>query len=107
MNSRFSKSVSWVLALAAAVGVPLVLAQDAPIKTERHTVKVETIASGLTSPWAVAFLPDGLTLITEKAGNLRVMRDGKLWPKPVSGLPAILMHGQGGLLDVVAHPEYS
>ena len=107
MNSRFSKSVSWVLALAAAVGVPLVLAQDARIKTERHTVKVETIASGLTSPWAVAFLPDGLTLITEKAGNLRVMRDGKLWPKPVSGLPAILMHGQGGLLDVVAHPEYS
>lgn len=107
MNSRFSKSVSCVIAVAAIFSVPRVSAQDAPIKTERHTVKVETVASGLTSPWGVAFLPDGLTLITEKAGNLRVLRDGQLLPKPVAGLPAILMHGQGGLLDVVAHPDYS
>ena len=52
-------------------------ATEAPIKTERYTLNVETFASGLTSPWSVALLPDGLVLITEKPGNLRVMRDGK------------------------------
>ena len=107
VKSRFSKSLSCMIAVAAVFSVPLVSAQDAPIKTERYTIKVESVASGLTSPWSVAFLPDGLTLITEKAGNLRVLRDGQLLPKPVAGLPAILMHGQGGLLDVVAHPDYS
>lgn len=76
------------------------------LKTERYTVNVETIASGLVSPWSVALLPDGLILITEKAGNLRVMRDGRLHPKPVAGLPTVLTFGQGGLLDVVAHPRY-
>jgi glucose/arabinose dehydrogenase len=76
------------------------------LKTERYTVNVETIASGLVSPWSVALLPDGLILITEKAGNLRVMRDGRLLANPVAGLPTALMFGQGGLLDVVAHPQY-
>jgi len=59
-------------------------ATEAPIKTERYTLNVETFASGLTSPWSVALLPDGLVLITEKPGNLRVMRDGKLFEKPVA-----------------------
>lgn len=77
------------------------------IKTERYRVQVETMASDLALPWSVAFLPDGLILITEKAGNLRVMRDGKLLPRPVVGLPRIALRGQGGLLDVVAHPNYA
>jgi len=82
------------------------VAQEAPIKTERYTLKAETLASGLASPWSVALLPDGLILITEKAGNLRVLRDGKLLAQPVAGLPPVVMRGQGGLLDVVAHPAY-
>jgi len=81
-------------------------AQEAPLKTERYTLKVETLASGFTSPWSVALLPDGLILVTEKSGNLRVMRDGKLLTAPVSGLPKVTVRGQGGLLDVVAHPGY-
>ena len=63
---------------------PFASAQDAPIKTERYTLKVETLASGLSSPWSVALLPDGLILITEKAGTLRVMRDGKLLERSIS-----------------------
>lgn len=81
-------------------------AQGALIKTERYTLQTETLASGLASPWSVALLPDGLILITEKAGNLRVVRDGRLLAQPVAGLPPVVMRGQGGLLDVVPHPAY-
>lgn len=86
--------------------LPFATAQDSSIKTERHTLKVETLASGLSSPWSVALLPDGLTLITEKPGKLRVLREGRLLGRPVSGLPAVALRGQGGLLDVVPHPDY-
>lgn len=89
--------------LGAAVGAS---AQDSTIRTERHPLKVETLASGLVAPWSVALLPDGLILITEKAGNLRVMRNGRLLPGPVAGLPMVTMRGQGGLLDIIAHPDY-
>jgi len=81
-------------------------AQGALIKTERYTLQTETLANGLASPWSVALLPDGLILITEKAGNLRVVRDGRLLAQPVAGLPPVVMRGQGGLLDVVPHPAY-
>lgn len=79
----------------------------AQIKTERYTLQVDTVVGDLASPWSVAFLPDGLVLVTEKAGNLRVLREGRLLPKPVAGLPPVAMRGQGGLLDVVAHPKYA
>jgi glucose/arabinose dehydrogenase len=85
---------------------PFISAEDLSIKTERYTLKVDTLASGVSSPWSVALLPDGLTLITEKAGQLRVLRDGKLLARPVAGLPEVTVRGQGGLLDVVAHPGY-
>jgi glucose/arabinose dehydrogenase len=88
------------------LAVPVASAQDSSIKTERYTLKVETLASGLASPWSVALLPDGLTLITEKPGKLRVLRQGRLLERPVSGLPEVTVRGQGGLLDVVAHPGY-
>ncbi len=88
------------------LAMPFASAQDSSIKTERYTLKVETLASGLSSPWSVALLPDGLTLITEKSGKLRVLHQGKLLDRPVSGLPEVTVRGQGGLLDVVAHPGY-
>jgi len=95
-----------VLAMLIAVAAPMTFAQESPLKTERYTLKVETVAAGLTSPWSVALLPEGLTLITEKPGTLRVMRDGRLLVQPVAGLPKVTPRGQGGLLDVVAHPKY-
>ncbi len=60
-----------------------------------------TVADGLQHPWAVAFLPDGRFLVTERPGRLRVVAsDGRLGP-PVAGLPRAAAGGQGGLLDVV------
>ena len=66
-----------------------------------QSVRPETVAAGLQNPWAVAFLPEGRFLVTERAGRLRVVeRDGQL-NKPVGGLPDVVAGGQGGLLDVV------
>jgi glucose/arabinose dehydrogenase len=59
------------------------------------------------NPWSIAFLPGGDMLVTERPGRLRIIRNGKLLPDPVAGLPAVLAQGQGGLLDVVPHPNFA
>ncbi|MET4575235.1 PQQ-dependent sugar dehydrogenase [Ottowia thiooxydans] len=70
-------------------------------------VKPETVAKGLQNPWALAFLPEGRFLVTERPGRLRVVEgDGRVQP-PVTGLPDIAAGGQGGLLDVVTDPEFA
>ena len=62
---------------------------------------VEAVASGLNFPWAIAFLPDGRMLVTERAGRLRIIaQDGKASP-PVSGVPQVFARNQGGLHDVI------
>jgi glucose/arabinose dehydrogenase len=76
------------------------------VRTEKHEVRVVTVAGGLEHPWSVAFLPAQRLLVTERPGRLRVIRDGKLDPQPVAGLPEIAAQGQGGLLDVALHPRY-
>jgi len=75
--------------------------------TEQHDVEVSVFTDGLSHPWGLAFLPDGDILVTERRGNLRVVRDGALLPEPVAGLPPIDQHGQGGLLDVALHPDFA
>jgi len=63
-------------------------------------------AKGLSSPWAIALLPDGMALVTEKPGRMRVIAaDGSL-SEPLTGLPEIAAGGQGGLLDVILDPDY-
>ena len=68
--------------------------------------RIVTLAEGLEHPWGMAFLPDGRILITERPGRLRLYADGRLDPRPISGLPPIAQHGQGGLLDVALHPDF-
>ncbi len=70
-------------------------------------LKAVSVARGLANPWAVAFLPDGRFLVTERAGRLRIVeRDGRLG-QPVEGLPAVDAGGQCGLLDVVLDPKFA
>ena len=86
------------------------LAQDrsAVINSEKHTFRVVTLLKGLEYPWSVAFLPDGRMLVTERAGRLRLVgQDLRLDPKPIAGLPDVVATGQGGLFDVVLHPEHA
>ncbi len=71
------------------------------------TIHSEIIVSGLDHPWAIAFLPDGRLLMTERAGRLRVItREGSI-SAPVQGLPEVFAQGQGGLLDVVLGPTFA
>ncbi len=68
--------------------------------------RIVTLAQGLEHPWSMAFLPDGRILVTERSGRLRLVENGRLASQPISGLPNIISVGQGGLLDVVLHPDY-
>lgn len=70
-------------------------------------VAYQEIAAGLAYPWGVAFLPNGDALVTERDGRLRVIRAGRLDPAPVTGLPPVLVEGQGGLFDVVLDPDFA
>ena len=86
------------------------LAQDrsAVINSEKHTFRVVTLLKGLEYPWSVAFLPDGRMLVTERVGRLRLVgQDLRMDPKPIAGLPDVAATGQGGLFDVVLHPEHA
>jgi glucose/arabinose dehydrogenase len=80
---------------------------DFRVDTGKHAVNVRILTGGLEHPWSLAFMPDGRMLVTEKPGRLRIIaKDGTLLPEAVSGLPQVKEHGQGGLLDVVLHPEF-
>ncbi|WP_413734548.1 PQQ-dependent sugar dehydrogenase [Sodalis sp. RH21] len=70
--------------------------------------KVTQLLTGMDHPWSLAFLPqeDGM-LITERPGRLRYWRPGQPLSAPVSGVPAVYAHGQGGLFDVVLAPGFS
>jgi len=76
-------------------------------KSDHHEFRIVTVAEGLVNPWSMAFLPNGDALITERAGALRILRGGKLLPGSVSGVPKVRNGGQGGLMDVVLHPQFA
>jgi glucose/arabinose dehydrogenase len=77
------------------------------ITSEKQTFRVETVAKGLETPWALAFLPDGRLLVTERPGRLRIIEKDKLLPDAVRGTPAVWARQDGGLFDLEVHPQYS
>lgn len=81
--------------------------QSTLIQSEKQAFRVATLTRGLENPWSIAFLPDGRMLVTERAGRMRILdKHFNLEPKPIEGLPDIIARGQGGLFDVVLHPDY-
>jgi glucose/arabinose dehydrogenase len=71
-------------------------------------IKVTKLAEGLSHPNGLVFLPDGHTmLLTERAGRLRVVKDGVLDPTPVAGVPDMDHFALGGLQDIVLHPDFA
>ena len=71
-----------------------------------HTFKVTPI-KGFDRPFALAFLPDGNMLVTERGGALRIVRNGMLDPRPITGVPAVLDVRLKGLQDVALHPRFT
>ncbi|MFT3679733.1 MAG: PQQ-dependent sugar dehydrogenase [Ferruginibacter sp.] len=72
--------------------------------TELLKIKTEVVASGMDIPWCMAFLPDGNMLVTDRNGKLYRIAAGKL--QEINGVPEVVVKGQGGLLDVLLHPDF-
>jgi len=92
------------------IGVPVPPLGAGPFvfdTAEQHKIRVTVVTKGLSHPWAIAFLPDGSMLVTERAGRLRVIRNGTLDPTPIAGLPRVRTDGNGGLMDVALHPQFA
>ena len=93
-----------VLVAALAISAP---ATAQTVQSQKLAFRPVVVADGLDHPWSLAFLPDGRMLVTERPGRLRLIVDGRLQEAPVSGAPEVVAKGQGGLLDVVLHPDYA
>lgn len=116
-------TLSLAIALACAVAAPAAQSQardarvrlpaaEAPAKSftassRLGTYTVDTIATGIVTPWAVALLPDGSFLVTERGGNLRRVSAAGTVSAPLAGMPAVYANGQGGLLDVALSPDFA
>lgn len=84
--------ICWLLAAAPAAA---------------ESLQVETVARGLEHPWALVFLDEDRALISERAGRLRLVIDGRLLDEPVAGVPDSYVRAQGGLQDLVLHPRFA
>ena len=96
-----------LFALAAgALSTQAIAKQCCAVRDATTELQTETVAEGLTRPWAMAFLPDGSILVTERPGAIRRVANGEV-SKPFSGLPTVSSVGQGGLLDIVLDPDFA
>ena len=75
--------------------------------TSELQIRVSAVATGLSHPWSLAFLPNGDALVTERTGKLRIIRNGVLDPTPIAGVPAVRAQVLGGLLEVALHPRFA
>lgn len=89
----------WQALVAACVALSCAAAEP--------TLDEQVVVTGLDHPWNIAFLPDGRWLVTERTGRLRVIRDGRLMPEAVTGVPAVYAASQGGLFDVLPAPDFA
>lgn len=98
------------LLAAFALGSPSMVyaaPSEQVITSHAAAFSLEEVATGLSNLWGMTFLPDGSMVVTERAGKMRVISKDGVVGEPVKGLPAIAVGGQGGLLDVVASPQFN
>ncbi len=95
---------------APPIGIPHVDLGAGPFTfdtAEQHKIRVVVVTKGLSHPWGLAFLPDGAMLVTERAGRLRMIRDGVLDPRPLAGMPSVYAFRNAGLFDIALHPKFA
>lgn len=101
-STRAIPSLLSLALVCAAVPAIAQASQEPPSAPARVT----PVVGGLDHPWSMAFLPDGGILITERPGNLRLLRTPGGLSKPLAGVPKVAARGQGGLLDVALSPDF-
>jgi glucose/arabinose dehydrogenase len=104
--------VTAALAVATLLAVSFLIAtgtrgEQLGFDSSAGELEVRTVARGLVNPWALAFLPDGTMLVTERPGRMRIVTtEGQVSP-PLKGVPDVWASGQGGLLDVAADKSFA
>ena len=96
--------------VAQQVGrLPRLALPDAPavVDTVEGKIRVVPVGRGLSHPWSLVFLPDGRMLVTERSGQIRVIRDGILDPQPLAGAPKVHAVRLSGLMDLALHPNFA
>ncbi len=101
------RTIGSAAAVAFALTATSVVTGNVILRSALHDYRAVTVADGLVQPWSIAFLPGGDALITERPGRLRILRQGKLLPQPVDGVPKVFHSSQGGLLEVMPHPDFA
>src|SRR5689334_17487994 len=69
--------------------------------------RIEMVASGLTVPWSIVFVPDGRILVTERPGRIRVIENGKLRAEPLATIADVEPSGESGLMGLTLHPQFA
>jgi aldose sugar dehydrogenase len=89
--------------------LPRIPLSDGPtvVDTVEGKIRVVPVTRGLSHPWSLAFLPDGRMLVTERSGQIRVIRDGILDPQPLAGVPKVHAVRLSGLMDIALHPDFA
>ena len=97
----------WITALALVLATALANAQTLRLDSAQGKLAVSTVATGLDTPWSLAFLPDGRMLVSERVGRLRIVGADGVLSAPIANVPPVHASGQGGLLDVVLGPQFA
>jgi aldose sugar dehydrogenase len=98
------KSSLFCLFSAALFSLTACAQKDTTIEEPQTTIDYEMVVDGLDIAWGMTFLPDGSMLITEKSGEIIHFKDGN--KQQITGGPEVYVRGQGGLLDIILHPNY-
>lgn len=103
---KFSCFITFIMLMKYMSSASLAETRIQNFKTEKTTIKVESIASGLVHPWGMTMLPSGNILVTERGGTLKLVNPKTSEIKKVDGVPKVWANGQGGLLDIAASPDF-
>src|SRR5262245_15487290 len=94
----------------APQGIKVIPPPAAPVRfetAEGQNIEVSVVTRGLAHAWSLAFVAPDTVLVTERAGTVRVIRNGKLEAEPVAGVPEVRVQGLAGLMDIVLHPNFA
>lgn len=107
---RLYSAVVWGLLCLQCTGNaghgPAAHGDGRPVTSEKATFRVDTLHSALEKPWGMTWLDDGRLLVTERKGTIQVFENNTYTGEKLDGFPTVYEHGQGGLLDILAHPDY-